>query len=276
MYITFQLCKFIAYIPVTHMMKMWAKMKNLQLIYEGKSKYVYTLDEDTLVMEFKDDVTALDGAVKAVAIGKGIIAAQLSAYFFKFLKDSNIKSHFLSYDGCRRIIVRKLDIIPIEVIIRNYAYGSLLKRMPLYEPLQKLDPPLIEFHYKDDTLHDPLVLEEDLIHAKILDKSTIDEIKEMGLRVNELLTRFFEYKNLRFLDIKLEFGRSKSGEILLADEISGDTFRVLDQNNNHLDKEIFRKTKDVGLLLKAYLRLAEVVGLDVGNILTFCGSSHNQ
>ncbi|MDK6028215.1 phosphoribosylaminoimidazolesuccinocarboxamide synthase [Ignisphaera sp. 4213-co] len=243
-------------------------MNTLQLIYEGKSKRVYAKDEDTLVIEFKDDVTAIDGLVKAVAIGKGVLAARISAFFFKLLNDAGIKTHFIEYDGFRRIIVKKLEIIPVEVIVRNYAYGSLLRRLPIYKPLQKLEPPLLEFHYKDDDLHDPLVLEEDLIRTGILSEQELDFIKSVSLRVNDILTKFFESKKLKFVDVKLEFGKSRSGEILVADEISGDTFRVLDENGNHLDKEVFRRTKDAGLLLKAYLRLAEVVGVSVDGVFS--------
>lgn len=266
MYKYFGICKRGVYIEYYTIKVNVVKVSMLQLIYEGKSKRVYAVDEDTLVMEFKDDVTAADGLVKAVALGKGVLAARISVFFFKLLENAGIKTHFIDYDGSRRIKVRRLEIIPLEVIIRNYAYGSLIRRMPLYKPMQKLEPPLIEFHYKDDDLHDPLILEEDAIRTGILDARDIETIKGVSLRVNEILTRFFESKNLRFIDIKLEFGRSRSGEIILADEISGDTFRVVDENNNHLDKEIFRRTRDVGLLLKAYLRLAEVVGVRIDDV----------
>uniref|UniRef100_A0A7C5XJ15 Phosphoribosylaminoimidazole-succinocarboxamide synthase n=1 Tax=Ignisphaera aggregans TaxID=334771 RepID=A0A7C5XJ15_9CREN len=239
---------------------------NLQLIYEGKSKRVYARDEDTLIIEFKDDVTAADGAIKAVALGKGVLTARISAHLFKLLDKAGIKTHLIDYDGYRKMFVRRLEIIPVEVIVRNYAYGSLLKRMPLYKPLQKLEPPLIEFHYKDDDLHDPLVLEEDLIRTQVLDFNILDYIKKTSLKINEILLSFFSSKNLKFVDIKLEFGISKSKDIVLADEISGDTFRVLDENNNHLDKEIFRRTKDVGLLLKAYLRLAKIIEVNIDDV----------
>ncbi len=239
---------------------------NLQLIYEGKSKRVYARDEDTLIIEFKDDVTAADGAIKAIALGKGVLTARISTHLFKLLDKAGIKTHLIDYDGYRKMLVRRLEIIPVEVIVRNYAYGSLLKRIPLYKPLQKLEPPLIEFHYKDDDLHDPLVLEEDLIRTQVLDFNILDYIKKTSLKINEILLSFFSSKNLKFVDIKLEFGISKSKDIVLADEISGDTFRVLDENNNHLDKEIFRRTKDVGLLLKAYLRLAKIIEVNIDDI----------
>ena len=243
-------------------------MNTLQLIYEGKSKRVYAMDEYRLVMEFKDDVTAADGLVKAVAMGKGILAARISSYLFNILGKSGVKTHFIDYDGKRRIVVKKLEMIPLEVIVRNYAYGSLLKRMPLYKPLQKLEPPLLEFHYKDDDLHDPLVLEEDIIRVGIIDNNMLNYIKEVSLKVNSILTDFFKSKGLRLVDIKLEFGIDRHGEVVLADEISGDTFRVLDEHGEHLDKEIFRRTRDVGALLKAYLRLAERIGIGIEDVYT--------
>lgn len=251
-------------------------MRKLQLVYEGKSKRVYSLDEDSLVMEFKDDVTALDGSVKAIAMGKGVLSARLSAFFFKLLEDHGIKTHFLNYDGCRIVVVKRLNIIPVEVIVRNYAYGSLFKRIPLYRPLQRLDPPLIEFHYKDNDLHDPLVLEEDLIRTRLLTHEELNFIKNVSLKVNDILTKFFESRNLKFIDMKLEFGRTKKGEILVADEISGDTFRVVDDQGNHLDKEIFRRSRDVALLLKAYIRLAQVVGVGIDDIYTPCRDYYNE
>lgn len=265
MYIYLRICKRVVYI-LYYTIKINVVIMNLQLIYEGKSKRVYARDEDTLIIEFKDDVTAADGAIKAVALGKGVLTARVSAHLFKLLDKAGIKTHLIDYDGYRKMFVRRLEIIPVEVIVRNYAYGSLLKRMPLYKPLQKLEPPLIEFHYKDDDLHDPLVLEEDLIRTQVLDFNILGYIKRTSLKINEILLSFFSSKNLKFVDIKLEFGISKSKDIVLADEISGDTFRVLDENNNHLDKEIFRRTKDVGLLLKAYLRLAKIIEVNIDDV----------
>ena len=245
-----------------------ALMNMLQLIYEGKSKRVYAVDEKTLIMEFKDDVTAADGLVKAVAMGKGVLAARVSAHLFNLLEKSGIETHFIEYDSKRRMRVKRLEIIPIEVIVRNHVYGSLLRRMPLYKPLQRLEPPLIEFHYKDDDLHDPLVLEEDIIRVGIVDAHTLNRIKDSTLKVNNILTNFFASKNLKLVDIKLEFGVDNHGNVILADEISGDTFRVLDENGEHLDKEVFRRTRDAGLLLKAYLRLAERIGIGIEDVST--------
>ncbi|ADM27110.1 phosphoribosylaminoimidazole-succinocarboxamide synthase [Ignisphaera aggregans DSM 17230] len=241
---------------------------SLKILYEGKSKRVYVKNEDELVMEFKDDVTAMDGAIKASASGKGVLAARMSAYFFKVLEDNGIETHYIDYDGTRNITVKRLSIVPIEVIVRNYAYGSLLKRMPLYKSLQKLDPPLIEFHYKDDSLHDPLILPEDILNVGLLSRNELDYIVETTLRVNKVLDNIFSSKGLRFVDLKLEFGRDKNGRLIVADEISGDTFRVLDENGNHLDKEIFRKTKDVNIMVKAYIELCKRLGIEVKDVVS--------
>lgn len=235
----------------------------MKLVYEGKSKRVYVKDEHTVLLEFKDDVTAMDGAVKALMKDKGVINAAISAYLFKYLEENNVKTHFIDYDGFRIITAKKLRIIPIEVIVRNYAYGSLLKRMPLYKLLQKLDPPLVEFHFKDDSLHDPLILFEDIVNTGLLNENELTEIIKQAAKINNLLTKLFSSKNLLLVDIKLEFGKNLNNEILLADELSGDIFRVLDENRNHLDKEVFRKSKDVELLARAYRELCDRLGVKV-------------
>uniref|UniRef100_A0A7J3MYW6 Phosphoribosylaminoimidazole-succinocarboxamide synthase n=1 Tax=Ignisphaera aggregans TaxID=334771 RepID=A0A7J3MYW6_9CREN len=238
-------------------------------VYEGKSKRVYVKDDYIVVIEFKDDVTAMDGAVKAIAKDKGVMNAAVSAYLFNYLESRGIKTHFIDYDGYRCIIAKKLGIIPVEVIVRNYAYGSLLKRIPLYKPLQKLDPPLLEFHFKDDSIHDPLILPEDIIYTNLLKKNELDTVIEVSLKANDVLRELFTSKNLVLVDIKFEFGKDKNGNILLADEISGDTLRVLDENRNHLDKEIFRKTKDVELLIKAYRELCNRLGIEMKSIAAY-------
>lgn len=238
----------------------------MDLLYEGKSKRVYVKNGDTLLMEFKDDVTAMDGALKATARGKGIINARISAYLFQFLEEAGVETHYLGYDGVRTLTVKKLAIIPIEVIVRNNAYGSILKRMPLYKPLQKLDPPLVEFHFKDDSLHDPLILVDDIVNVGLLAKDEVRALVDTALEVNKLLTNLFSSKGLTLVDMKLEFGKDKSGDIVLADEISGDTFRVLDEKGSHLDKEIFRKSRDVSLMMSAYIDLCKRLGVRIDDL----------
>ncbi len=233
------------------------------MMYEGKSKRVYVKNSNTLIMEFKDTVTALDGARIAEAPGKGILNAALTAYFFDMLKKEGIENHFMDYDGCRVITVKKLNMVPIEVIVRNYAYGSLIKRLPLFKPLTKLTTPLVEFHYKSDELHDPLILPEDVVNSGLM---SLDEVKYViltSLRVNEVLTRRLSECGLRLIDFKLEYGRDLNNKLVLADEISGDTIRVLDSDGRHLDKELFRRGGGVDDLIKAYALLAQRLGVNV-------------
>ncbi len=211
-------------------------------------------------MEFKDEVTAGDGAIRASAPGKGKLCAATSVFLFKYLEEKGVKTHLLGYDGDRRLVVRRLKIIPIEVIVRNYAYGSLLKRMPMYKQLQPLDPPLIEFHYKDDALHDPLILVDDILRTNIVTREQLDLIVDMTMKVNSELSKLFSSKKLTLVDAKFEFG-FYNGEIYLADEISGDTIRVIDDQSRHLDKEVFRRSKSVDELLKAYSELALRLGI---------------
>ncbi|MEM0453389.1 MAG: phosphoribosylaminoimidazolesuccinocarboxamide synthase [Sulfolobales archaeon] len=233
------------------------------LIYDGKTKRVYVKDDNSLLMEFKDVVTALDGAKVTYAPGKGLLNAALTAYFFKLLKSEGIDNHFIDYDGKRILTVKRLRMIPAEVVVRNYAYGSLIKRLPLLKPLTKLDVPVIEFHYKSDELHDPLILQEDLINAGLVSFNELEDIREITLKINNALSRKFSELGLLLIDFKLEFGRDPDGRILLADDICGDSIRVVDGEGNHLDKEIFRKGGSVDDLINAYTQLASKLGIRI-------------
>jgi len=235
----------------------------LRFLREGKSKRIYVKGEDTLVLEFKDYVTAFDGTRRDDVVGKGVINARISAHLFRKLEESGVKTHFIEYDGCRRLVVRRLEMIPLEVIVRNYAYGSLLKRMPLFKPLDKLEPPIVEFHYKDDSLHDPLVLREDVVRAGLLTEDEVEEIIEASLRANEVLSKIFESRGLKFIDVKFEFGRDRSGELVLADEITGDSFRVIDPEGRHLDKEVYRRGGTPQELVSRYMELLSKLGIEV-------------
>lgn len=232
-------------------------VNEMKFIYEGKAKRVYEIDDDKLILEFKDDVTAFNGLKKDYAYGKGIYCAALSACLFKLLEDYGIKTHYIDYDGCRKLIVKKTQLIPIEVIVRNYAYGSLIKRMPFLKPFQKLSKPIIEFHLKNDNLHDPLVLENDVIEAGLLTENEVKYVKQTSLKVNEILTKILSKYGLTLIDFKIEFGKLNSGEILIIDEFSGDTMRVIDENKEHLDKEYYRKGGSVQELVKRYKLLLE-------------------
>jgi phosphoribosylaminoimidazole-succinocarboxamide synthase len=231
----------------------------MELIYEGKAKLMYRASDDTLIMRFKDEVTALDGTRREYAPGKGRLAASQSAFFFRLLEGAGVRTHFIDWNCDRDIKVRRLRMIPLEVVVRNYAYGSLLRRMPLLKPLSPLPNPIVEFHYKSDELHDPLVLPEDIVAAKIMDRKDLDSITYTSLRINDLLTRFMGQRGLVLIDLKLEYGYLGS-ELLVADEISGDTMRVM-CGGRHLDKEVFRRGGGVGDLVAAYEELNGRLGV---------------
>jgi len=236
---------------------------NHKLLKEGKSKKVYAEDDNTLILEFKDEVTAFDGARRDIIPGKGVLNARLSAEFFKLLEEAGIPTHFIKYDGCRSIFVKKLEMIPLEIIVRNYAYGSLLKRMPLFKPLKKLKPPTVEFHYKDDALHDPLILPEDALKAGLVSVRELEEMFSIALKVNDALSSILSRKKLRLVDFKIEVGRDHENKLLVADELTGDAFRVLDEKGRHLDKEVYRKGGSPRDLFLTYLELARKLGLEV-------------
>ncbi len=231
-------------------------------IYEGKSKRVYEVSPDILVLEFKDEVTALDGLRKDRVENKGVYAAALSAHLFKYLEENGVRTHLVEYDGDRRLKVRRLSMIPLEVIVRNYAYGSQLKRMPLLQRLKRFSRPIVEFHYKSDELHDPLVLREDILEAGLLTESELAKIESTSLRVNELLRDLFERHGLTLVDVKLEFGRL-GDEIVLGDELSGDTMRVLTRDGTHLDKELYRRGASPSQLAESYRRLLDILNVRI-------------
>ncbi len=238
-------------------------MNMVELIYEGKAKRVYRLNDDELIMEFKDEVTALDGLRREVAAGKGRLAAAQTAFFMNYLERNGVRTHFIDWDGDRRITVRALRMVPIEVIVRNYAYGSFLRRMPMVKPLTRFSKPLVEFHLKSDELHDPLLTTDDLIEAGLLGKGDLQEVINTSLKVNDLLMGLLGMHGLTLLDFKLEFGFSRDGRLLLADELSGDTMRIL-KEGRHLDKELFRKGASAVDLVKAYAELNALLGIVEG------------
>lgn len=226
-------------------------MEKGHLLYEGKAKRLYTTDrEDILFVEYKDSATAFNGEKKAEIAGKGTLNNRITSLLFEKLKAAGIDSHFVEQLSDHEQLVQKVDIIPIEVVVRQIAAGSLAKRLGLEEgsPLAR---PIVEFYYKDDELGDPLITEE---HIEIMNIATSEEVKalyEKGLQVNEVLTQFFKEIGVILVDFKLEFGRDKAGHVLLADEISPDTCRLWDEKTKQkLDKDVFRR--DLGQLTDAY------------------------
>lgn len=215
-------------------------MKSLNKIYEGKAKAIFsTQDPDLVVQFFKDDASAFNGIKKGSIVDKGIINNHVSCRIFQYLEEKGIPTHFVKSLSDREMLVKTLDIVPVEVVLRNVVAGSLSKRMGIEEG-EPLKRPIVELYYKDDDLGDPMIGEE---HIDVFDLATKEEIgtmKTLGLRVNELLVEFFKVRNIRLVDFKLEFGRHK-GKILLGDEISPDACRLWNWDTNEkLDKDRFR------------------------------------
>lgn len=226
-------------------------MEKGQLLYEGKAKRLYATDkEDILFVEYKDSATAFNGEKKAEIAGKGTLNNRITSLLFEKLKESGIESHFVEQLSDHEQLVKKVDIIPIEVVVRQVAAGSLAKRLGLVEGVE-LARPIVEFYYKDDELGDPLINED---HIKLLNIASQDEVTalyEKSLHVNEVLTKFFKEIGVILVDFKLEYGRDEAGNVLLADEISPDTCRLWDEKTKQkLDKDVFRR--DLGQLTDAY------------------------
>ena len=226
-------------------------MEKREFLYEGKAKKLYGTDDPALVVvEYKDHLTAFNAQKKATMGGKGRLNNLISAHLFEMLRDAGIPVHFERILDDVHQLVKKVVILPLEVVVRNITTGSLCKRLGVKEGM-KLAFPLIEFSYKDDALGDPFIIED---HAVLFGWATREElarIKEISLAVNKELTAYFAPKGVTLVDFKLEFGKDKTGKIILADEISPDTCRFWDSSTgDHLDKDRFRK--DLGNVLGAY------------------------
>lgn len=226
-------------------------MNKLNQLYEGKAKKVYSTDDPSVyIVSYKDDATAFNGLKKGTIAGKGVINNRMSNMLMQMLEKSGIPTHFVEEINDRETVVKKVSIVPLEVIIRNVSAGSFSKKYGVDEGIV-FDSPTIEFSYKNDELGDPLL---NSYHALTLGLATADEIekiKQMAFSVNNVLTEYFKTLGIRLVDFKLEFGRLDSGEIILADEISPDTCRLWDiKTNEKLDKDRFRR--DMGGVEDAY------------------------
>ncbi len=238
-------------------------MKNKKKLYEGKAKILYKSSEpDTIIQYFKDDATAFNNKKRAQIPGKGVLNNFISELIMTRLKEINIPTHFLKRLNMREQLIRKLDIIPIEIVVRNIATGSLVKRLGIKEG-RVLSRPIIEFYLKDDKLNDPIISEE---HILVFDWATPNELEEiiaLSSRINDFLTGYFFSINIRLVDFKLEFGRfwkNEEATIFLADEISPDNCRLWDlKTNKKLDKDRFRE--DLGEVDKAYKEIAYRLGV---------------
>ena len=234
-------------------------MEKGQLLYEGKAKKVYaTNDPDACIVSYKDDATAFNGQKKGTIVGKGVVNNRMSNYLFRLLEKEGVPTHFVEELDERDTLVKKVEIVPLEVIVRNKAAGSLAKRLGLEEGTP-MRVPVLEFCYKNDALGDPMVNETHILAAGFATKEEIDEISRMALKVNEVLCKFFLHVNVELIDFTLEFGRFH-GKILLADEISPDTCRFWDVNTHEkLDKDRFRR--DLGGVEEAYAEMMKRIGL---------------
>jgi phosphoribosylaminoimidazole-succinocarboxamide synthase len=222
----------------------------LDMIYEGKAKKVYQTDHEDLVwVEYKDDATAFNGLKKGTIMGKGELNNQISAHFFQLLAQNGIPNHFVKLKSDREQVVKKLDIIPVEVIVRNIAAGSLAKRLGLAEGTF-LNTTVLEYCYKNDALGDPMINDYHIAALGLATKEQMAEIARYALKINEVLRTYLKKKKVDLIDFKLEFGLHH-GEVLLGDEISPDTCRFWDtETGKKLDKDRFRR--DLGEVEDAY------------------------
>lgn len=227
------------------------KMEKLEQLYEGKAKKVFrTEDENLYIVSYKDDATAFNGLKKGTIAGKGVINNKMSNMLMSLLEKRGVKTHFVKELSDRDTLVKKVSIVPLEVIVRNVSAGSFAKRYGVEEGIV-FDSPTIEFSYKNDDLGDPLINSYHALALKLATEKEIEIIKETAFKVNEILIEYFKGLNIRLVDFKLEFGRLGSGEIVLADEISPDTCRLWDLTTDEkLDKDRFRR--DMGGVEDAY------------------------
>ena len=242
-------------------------MNRRRKIYEGKAKDLYEGPEPgTLVQYFKDDATAGDGAKHEILDGKGVLNNRISEFVFTRLNSLGIPTHFIRRINMREQLIKEVEIIPLEVVVRNVAAGSLVKRLGL-EAGTQLPRSIIEFYYKDDALHDPMVSEEHITAFGWATPPELDDIMSLAVRVNDFLTGLFMGVGIQLVDFKIEVGRLYEGDtmrIVLADEISPDSCRLWDiKTRNKLDKDRFRQ--DLGGVVEAYREVAQRLGILVEN-----------
>ncbi|MFY9801445.1 MAG: phosphoribosylaminoimidazolesuccinocarboxamide synthase [Methanoregula sp.] len=218
-------------------------MKCKDLLYKGKAKSVYTTDvKNRLIVEFRDDITAFDGGKKDILENKGNYNAEVSAFFFEYLEKNGVKTHFFTMLDPHHMVVRKLEMIPLEVIVRNIAAGSLVRNYPFQEGAP-LDSPLIVIDYKDDSRHDPMLNDEIILALKFLTPSELKKIKKVALEINRLLSALLAAQGITLVDFKIEFGR-QGKTVYLGDEISMDSMRLWDKKTGEsLDKDVYRFEK---------------------------------
>ncbi len=234
-------------------------MEKKELLYEGKAKKVYTTENpDVLIVDYKDDATAFNGVKKGTIVGKGVVNNRMTNHIFKMLEEKGIPTHFIEELSDRETAVKKVEIVPLEVIVRNVAAGSFSKKLGIEEGFRLLSPTL-EFSYKNDELGDPMINDYYAVAIGAATREEIDEITELVFKINEILVDYFKSVKVDLIDFKVEFGRYK-GQIILADEISPDTCRFWDsETHEKLDKDRFRR--DLGHVEEAYEEIYRRIGL---------------
>ena len=226
-------------------------MEKVKLLFDGNEKQVYSTDEkDRVIIRYKDVTTAYGGIKRATLRRKGILTSGISACIFRYLGERGIPTHFVETFSERELVCRPIGIIPINVAVRNYAAGTMARRLGLTQGM-KLPRPVVELYYNNDDLRDPIINEDHAIALGLVSEQEISFIREEALKVNAILTELFERLGVKLVDIKLEFGRCSDGSVILSDEISPDTCRFWDSRTDEvLDKDRFRH--DMGGIIDAY------------------------
>ena len=234
-------------------------MEKKELLYEGKAKKVFTTeDPDTLIVSYKDDATAFDGQKKGTIVGKGAINNRMTNHIFKLLEAEGVPTHLIEELNDRETAVKKVEIVPLEVIIRNFSAGSFAKKMGMEEGIQ-LKQPTLEFSYKNDDLHDPFINRYYALALELATEEEIDAISKYAFKVNEVMRKYFASLGIELIDFKIELGRFH-GQIILADEVSPDTCRLWDKETHEkLDKDRFRR--DLGNVEDAYEEVFRRLGI---------------
>ena len=234
-------------------------MEKKELLYEGKAKKVYTTENpDVLIVDYKDDATAFNGVKKGTIVGKGVVNNRMTNHIFKMLEEKGVPTHFIEELSDRETAVKKVEIVPLEVIVRNVAAGSFSKKLGIEEGFRLLSPTL-EFSYKNDELGDPMINDYYAVAIGAATREEINKITELVFKINEILVDYFKSIKVDLIDFKVEFGRYK-GQIILADEISPDTCRFWDsETHEKLDKDRFRR--DLGHVEEAYEEIYRRIGL---------------
>ena len=235
-------------------------MQKMEMLYEGKAKKVYATDDPEIcIVSYKDDATAFNGLKKGTITGKGVVNNRMSNFMFRLLEKQGIPTHYVEELSDRETAVKKVVIVPLEVIVRNTAAGSLSKRLGLPEGTP-MKTPVLEYSYKNDELGDPMVNDYHIFAMELATREELAQIASMSFRITEIMVEFFKSVGVDLIDFKIEFGKTGDGKILLADEISPDTCRFWDVNTHEkLDKDRFRR--DMGGVEDAYAEMMRRIGL---------------